>query len=240
MAQINEKDFEEYLRKEFIACIEELSNSAHGNAALVKVKDFISSTLNKAKKKVPQRVDFLSPLLVTNPILFEDVKDKVWSNQEDRENNQYPFLQGDVVKTTTVLRLSESLSVNQHDLWLVITPSCDIVRKNFIQVVPLYKVYQGDLKSDPQSKQRFDMFALGLKLATPRAFSIPRLPSWDLDVLGAVAMFDSLPSFIEKSDKGLAAPQASLTLYGWHLLNAFLQEFQTRANMFDELKIRSH
>ena len=126
------------LQEEFISCIEQLAESAHGCKELVSVRTFCKEKLNKHKKKIPERAKFLSDLMIRTPIRFEEVKEKVWSIEEEREKNRFPFIQGDIVKTTVVSTLGLPRSQQEIEYWIVLTPSCDIVRKEYVQVSPLY------------------------------------------------------------------------------------------------------
>jgi hypothetical protein len=58
------------------------------------------------------------------------------------------------------------------------------------------------------------------------------------NVLGYFAEFEE-PFFLEEEFKYGAVSRASLSLLGWHLLNAAVQQLETRANIQEELQLRS-
>ena len=89
-------------------------------------------------------------------------------------------------------------------------------------------------------KTIFNNFALALKFHSHRLFPLPYIQQDNSGkFVGFFSDFSSLPSFIEKREIGLATPIASLTLNGWHLLNALLKESETRANMKEEIIMRT-
>jgi hypothetical protein len=230
---------DDLLKEEFLQSIALLAENAHGCKELKDVAAFCSNRLNKVKKKLPERAAFFENIICRDPIHFEKVKDIIWKDPSVQEQNQFPFLQGDIVQTTVVSTLGNPLSVQELDLWLVLTPSCDIVRREYIQVTPLFEVKVSNADQTSTEKKILDSFALGLKFVSSRLFAYPKKLHEDPIVLGYVADLSTSPSYIMKKNTGFAVQKASLTLEGWHLLNAVLKENETRANIEEEIKIRS-
>jgi hypothetical protein len=227
------------LKEEFLSTIKEFALDAHGCCLLEPIRKFFAEKFNIAKKKVADRALFLSSLILCDPIRFIDVKNQVWTTDEEQEKNNFPFLQGDVVQTISVSVLGQVSSLLAHKNWIILTPSCDVVRKDFIRVAPVYLVEDFFIKGTNEQKNLYNMFALGLKFANHRFFSLPTLLQGNNTILGGVADFSAVPAFIKREHARLATPITSLTLYGWHLFNAVIQENETRANFSDELKIRN-
>lgn len=97
-------------------------------------------------------------------------------------------------------------------------------RESFIRVAPIFPIYSSSKSTE--AKQRFGH---SLKLSTLKAFPLPKLPSDTEDGLrGYFADFGE-PFYIEQGSAPMATPYASMTVTGWHLLNAIIQEKETRA-----------
>ena len=58
------------------------------------------------------------------------------------------------------------------------------------------------------------------------------------NVLGYFAEFEE-SFFLEQEFKFSTTPMASLSLMEWHLFNATIQQLETRANMMEEVVMRS-
>lgn len=215
----------------FNGLVEELAKSSHGSAKLGEVKKF----LDKELKGTANRESFLLPKLLQEAAVWEDVKDSVWKSEKAQKENKFPFLQGDVIGTEIVMRLGEAESSQKHGIWLVLAPDCDCVRSSFIRVAPIFPVYSG--RKSTEAKQRFGH---SLKLSTLKAFPLPKLPSdTEGELRGYFADFEE-PFYIEQASAPIATPYASMTVTGWHLLNAIIQEKETRAvNMEEAVAIRS-
>jgi len=217
----------------FQKLIDDLAKSCHGSHELIAIKAFLSTDL----KKTSEREAFLLPKLAQAAITWDAVKESVWPDPAKREANRFPFLQGDVIGTTTVLALGIAESSQLHDLWLVLSPDCDCVRSAFVRVAPVFAVHKGS-KIDNDRSQRL---GYSLKLGSPKAFPLPPLPGDDdLDLRGYFADLEE-PYFITAQDKALATQYASMTIEGWHLLNGLIQENETRAaDIAEATAIRTH
>ena len=215
----------------FDSLVEELAKSSHGSAKLGEVKKF----LDKELKGTANRESFLLPKLLQEAVVWEDVKGSVWKSEQAQRENKFPFLQGDVIGTRIVMRLGEGQTLQEHDIWLVLAPDCDCVRSAFIRVAPIFPVYRGNKSTNANQR-----FGHSLKLSTLKAFPLPKLPSdTEGEVRGYFADFEE-PFYIEQRSAPIATPYASMTVTGWHLLNAIIQEKETRAvNMEEAVSIRS-
>lgn len=206
---------------QFQKLVNELAANCHGSQELKAVKNFLSIEL----KKTSEREAFLLPKLIQAAVTWDAVKDSVWADHAKREANRFTFLQGDVIGTTTVLALGMAESTQSHDLWLVLSPDCDCVRAPYVRVAPVFAVYRG-ARTDNDRSQRLGH---SLKLGSPKAFPLPKLPGDDDNELrGYFADFE-VPYFIAAEDKGFATQYSTMTMAGWHLLNGLIQENETRA-----------
>lgn len=205
------------LEVRFNDIVAKLAKSSHGSAALAEVKKFLGEALTSTAR----RASFILPKLLQQAVIWQDVKDFVWQNEDIREKNKFPFLQGDVINTRMVLRLGDAEASQEHSNWLVLSPDCDCVRSRFIRVAPVLPVY-----NDSKAKQ---IFGYSLKLSTLKAFPLPKLPyDADKELRGHFADFEE-PFYIKRESVKLATPYASMTVTGWHILNAIIQEKETRA-----------
>ena len=205
----------------FLKLVTNLATSCHGSQELNEIKSFLAKKI----KKTAQRESFLLPRLMQPAILWNDIKDRVWRDEKSKGENQYQFLQGDVVNTTMVLALGIAETSQVHDLWLVLSPDCDCVRAPYVCVAPLFGVYADERSSNTDSQR----FGYAIQLSTNKAFPIPILPG-DLEpkMRGYFADLE-VPYFLRSEDKGFATPIASMTIIGWHLLNGHIQDRETRA-----------
>lgn len=209
-----------------------IGENAHGNNDIIELKN----ALRKAK---PQEIiSFWKKYGIRETINWNLIKEKIWQNEEEQNKNQFPFLQGDIISSTFVSRLAQSRSTISHSLWIVCTPSCDIVRRKFIRVAPLFQVLN-DYKEATSSYHKFYLaFKTALFYTTFQRFSLPPMDQDNSNVLGYFAEFEE-PFFLENEFKFSVTPVDSLTLMGWHLFNASLQQLETRANMKEEILMRS-
>ena len=215
----------------FQSLIDALATSCHGSTELVAVREFLGNKL----KKTAQREQFLLPRLMKDPILWDGVKDHVWPESDRQHANRFAFLQGDIIGTTTVLALGMAETSQEHELWFVLSPDCDCVRASYVRVAAVFAVSSG-LTAD---KDRTTYFTNSLRLHTPRAFPLPRLPGDDDPALRGYFADLETPYYLLKEDKGLATPYASMTVAGWHLLNGLLQDKETRADIAEAVKLRT-
>ncbi len=216
--------------EEFQELVKKLTENAHGVAYFSEVKNFLSKNLKSTSK----RLTFLDPFLSVSPISWEKVKDLVWTEQKDRDDNKFHFIQGDIIETTTVGGIGKVRSTNEHTLWLVLSPDCDCIRASYIRVAPVFSVNKGD--SDNYGKFK-EFMSAAARFNSPKYFPLGIDPFED----GSEGLFADLtePYFIAKSDKEIVTIHYSMKVVGWHLLNAVIKESETRANIQEGEKIRS-
>src|SRR5262249_13022947 len=123
----------------------------------------------------------------------------------------------------------------RHELWLVLSPDCDCVRARYVQVAPVFPVYNGMAADDA----RVQRFGHALRLRTTKAYPVPPLLGDDDPGLRGYFADLEVPYYICEEHEGLATPYASMTVVGWHLLNALIQEKETRADIAESVSIRT-
>ena len=212
--------------------IDKIGKNAHGNNDILELRNVIK------KAKPTEIITYLRTNLIREPIHWEDVRDKVWQQEEERNKNKFPFLQGDIISSSFVCRLAQSRSTMLHSLWIVCTPSCDIVRKKFIRVAPLFPVLNDYKEAGSIYNHIYLTFKTALYLTSFQRFALPSMLHDKPNILGYFSEFEE-PFFLEQEFKFSTTPIASLTLKGWHMFNACLQQLETRANMSEEILMRS-
>lgn len=150
-----------------------------------------------------------------DPIPWEFNKErKIWKTEEEARENQYWFLQGYVIDSGHVIG---PRGVESHRRWLVISVDCDCVRAPY--------VYLGKIVPVDDSQESKERLSLASAFKSPRLFPVPPFNdsgSWSIAEL-------ETPYYVERKYIPLSTPRSSLTVDGWHILNAFLQERYTRA-----------
>ena len=216
------------LHETFQNLIKDMETSAHGSKSLQDLRAFLKDNFSKTSA----RKDFMLSRLFKESISWDVVKDHVWPSEQDRQNNNFLFLQGDIIRTQMVLHPGSSESTQNHDLWMILSPDCDCVRSEWIRVAPVFLVTATD-------KDSTDRFGLALKLHH-KFFPIDKnFSDADAAAIGYYADLIS-PSYITAEFKAFATPVLSMSLEGWHILNSVIQDSTTRAlNIEEAVKIRS-
>ena len=209
-----------------IRILDENGPDSHGSAALYVLREEFR------KSKTSEVMSFLTAECVRPPVLWNDVSTLVWDDSA-ADKNRFPFLQGDVIRTTLVKRPGHSELSVENSLWLVCSPTCDAVRARFIRVAPLFRVVTDAEDSDAKSKLK-----IACSLASSKRFAIPRFPDDTENVSGYYADFEE-PFFVTREDADQAVPLRTLTMRGWHLFSMIVLDGETRANPEEEEKIRS-
>lgn len=179
-------------------------------------------------KNTQRRRTLLAPKMLQDVICYENVKDKLWANDQEREANRFSFLQGDIVATKSVLVPGQAHSAGDQSLWLVKSADCDIARvEPFIEVSPLFPVRFDKTKN---SQDLMTKWAAAWKLSSDRSFPVPPLQNDfdDNDLAGYIADLTS-PGFIRREDFPLVSPINSQAPVGWILLKNLLHRRYTRA-----------
>lgn len=209
-----------------------IGENAHGHSGVLELKNLLR------KAKPHEVINFWKSQGIKEAITWEKTKEKIWVTKELQDNNKFPFLQGDIISTGYVSRLAQSRSSISHSSWIVCTPSCDIVRRKFVRVAPLFQVHQDHREASSPHHALYLAFKTALYFTTFQRFFVPPMKEDNVNVLGYFADFEE-PYFLEEEFKYSATQKMSLSLIGWHLFNASLQQLETRANMEEEIKIRS-
>lgn len=214
---------------EFQTLVGKLSQTSHGVLHFSEIKDLLKSFADTST-----RIEFLSKYLLQSQITWKHVRAKVWSTEETQNENKFHFLQGDVIETTLARGIGTSLSSNDHSFWLVVSPDCDCVRASYVKLAPVFTVDRADSHSYSKHKSKL---SLAFSFKSNRLFPV----GGDLFGKGTDGHFvDSTePYFLASDDKDSAVVHFSMRVEGWHLLNGFLKESETRANLVEGAKLRT-
>jgi hypothetical protein len=203
--------------------IDELGKTIHDDQIFKEIQVILGKF-----KNTQQRRSLLAPRMLQDVISFDCVKDVMWQSENDREKNRFPFLQGDIVATKSVLVPGQAHSAGEQSLWLVKSADCDIARvEPFIEVSPLFPVR---LDKSKNSDDLMTKWAAAWKLGSDRSFPVPPLlcDCDDADLAGYIADLTS-PGFIRREDFPLVSPINSQAPVGWILLKNLLHRRYTRA-----------
>jgi hypothetical protein len=178
--------------------------------------------------------------LLSEPTEWENVKDKVWPNEQLKNENKFLFLQGDIIETTDIASVGTIRSDITQSLWMVLNPSCEMIAgrgmesNRLFRVAPVTQVTFDEKQGKSENSQ---ILQLSYKLKKPNCFPLSQLPGDDSTIFGGFAYLDAR-FFLEEEKCSSVVKIASLTLEGWHLFGAAIQNATTRANIADEEKIR--
>ena len=121
------------LGKEFAEIIQRMNTSSHGSKSWREAAQFFQDRFKKSKK----RLAFLTDRILRPPIYWENVREALWPRDVQKQNqNQSPFLQGDILRTALVQSWISSIGEQrtENSLWMVLSPDCDAVRREFVRV----------------------------------------------------------------------------------------------------------
>jgi len=203
--------------------IETLGKIIHDDGIFREIKSILSKF-----PTTEQRRGLLAPWLLQDVITYENVKDTLWSRKEEKEANRFPFLQGDIVSTKSVLVPGQAHSGGSQSLWIVKSADCDIARvEPFVEVSPLFPVKFDKTKNSPELMTKW---AAAWKLGSDRSFPVPPLQCDcdQTDLVGYIADLTS-PGFIRREDFPLVSPINSQAPVGWILFKNLLHRRYTRA-----------
>ena len=205
---------------------------AHGNQAFIQLGEALK------RKKTDKILAYFRTSFFQAPITWVMVKDTLWQDDTQRARNKFHFLQGDIVQTKMTQSLGQSQSSQTHDLWMVLSPSCDVTPDNaYIRVAKVIRVDVADTAANSAGYEDFQKLVYGAKCSSPKYFPLPPFPSAGVDTYGYYVDLIT-PYSIAESDAPLAIVKHSLRFEAWHLLNIFLMQQGTRSNPEDEPKIR--
>ncbi len=202
------------IEEEFAHVVEESCTSSHGFAGVSTITKFLEEKAQKSNI----REACLKHVLYQEPVTWESVKERVWNTDEERDSNCFQFLQGDVVFTSLVIVPGVAETSISQTKWMILAPDCDAVRGDFVRVAPLFETS--------------DIYSTSLKMKSQKYFPV----IFEHERLAADL---TTPCYIQKQYKAAAIVRATLTVNGWHLLNAFLQNRETRANVDEAIRVRT-
>lgn len=217
---------------EFETHITTLAESAHGVAGLETVKVFMTALKSEVRLQIIER------FLLRPPATWTEVKDHVWSAEDKRIENKFPFLQGDIIETTLVEKIGASRSGPSHDLWLVLSPDCDCVRAPLLTVAPIFcgNPEAHDVETLKDHKQRFKS---SLAFGTHKFFPL-KAKLFENSCENYYADLTE-PYFLRKPNQDAATVHFSMRKHGWHLLNALVKHRDSRSqDRVEAEKIRDH
>ena len=213
-----------------IELVKELAQNSHSVAKLSDVR----SLLNGKFSSMSERLSFLSPYLLRDCIMWDDVKTEVWATEDIQKKNKYHCLQGDIIETTLAKGIGYRLADDEAiTTWLVVSPDCDCVRANYVRLAPVFFVKK-DTENYGTHKSNMSSAA---RLSSPKYFPLG-IDIFEDGSEGCYADFTE-PYFIKNEDKESVTVHYSLQSTGWHLLNAIIKESETRADINEGEKIRN-
>lgn len=216
--------------------ISDFDGTTHGNANYSSFSE-ITREINKTSKIIP----ILNSFMLINPVKWDDINGKIWTDEKTRLENQFYFLQGDLLRTNRIVTIDEARSENEFEYCVARQPTCELIKgrseeHRIFRVSPCQIVRKDDINSN---RKKYDSFAIACRFNSPKFFPLPPLVDDQEDVLGYI-IYLSLPYFLTEKDAADAVQLSSLSISGWHLFNAAIQHAETRANMIDELKLRTN
>lgn len=192
----------------FRSIVTKLRDTAHGSQYLGELSAF-------ARGLKSRRQGFFADRLLQRAVLWDENKERgIWPNAQIAEQNQYWFLQGYLIRSQHVRGPGGH---EDHTTWLVLAVDCDCVRAPYVGVAKVVLI--GDDEPDKQA------LALASSFKTTKLFPIP--PYEGNDRWGLADL--ETPFYLERAYVPFAVPLQSLTVDGWHILNAVLQHRYTRA-----------
>ena len=204
--------------------LEKILNDYHHNECWKK----IVSWFDKFGKNAAERTKFLKSIMYTpKPLTAADASEKV---------EEFFVLQGDIIKTKAAVTNSpvfDGYNPTGYSYYVVVPSSCSVQPKKYKQVLlarllPIENT-SGAIKS---------AFLESITFQNKRLFYFPPIDGVAVGPFGFLGIFEEI-SYIENSLLQSSTRVASLSLIGWHLLNAFLVNHYTRPSG-DDFKIRQH
>ena len=155
----------------------------------------------------------------------------LWEAHGNESPEPFPFLQGDVVRTSDVVPPA-GVALPDVSLWQVLARDCDTYKAPWLRVAPVYSV-DGRLAADPAT-DRASLFKQALLLRSPHRFPIPPFEGDpERGVRGHFADF-TVPCHVAQARARGAIQVASLTETGWLLFCAVLVASASRLENLGE------
>jgi hypothetical protein len=195
--------------------LEEKLRDSHSRVALDAIQEF-----SEQLKSTAERLNVFNAdrAIVREPILSDETRALGFDQPED----DFTFLQGDVVATESAYFLGERIS--GFPKYVLLSSSCDLVPTRR-EVASLLRVSE-IRRSDPEAKATLSLL---LRFKRSSSMYLPALPVDDAGVICNAINFDGICQ-IRSSDLALANRLASLSLVGWRIFAAFSRVVVARAN----------
>ena len=177
-------------------------------------------------KNVLERAKFLKSIMYTpKPLTTADVKGKI---------DEFFVLQGDIIKTKAAITNKPlfNYTPTEYSYYVIVPSSCSVQPNKYRQVL-LARLYPIEDANDSKIKTAF---LQSINLEVNKSFYFPPIDGENLGELGFLAIFEEI-SYIDNELLQSANRVASLSLIGWHFLNAFLVNHYTRPSS-DDVKLR--
>jgi len=170
---------------------------------------------------IGERAKFLKANMYTpKPLVAADGKGKV---------AEFSVLQGDILKTKAAITYDPVFDFipDEYSYYIVIPSSCSVQPKKYKQVL-LARLSPIESTEDVMRQA----FVTSIKFENNKSFYLPPIDGESPGEFGFLAIFEEV-SHIDNKLLQSAQRVASLSLIGWHLLNAFLVNHYTRPSADD-------
>jgi hypothetical protein len=163
-------------------------------------------------KNIAEQAKFLKSIMYTkNPLISSDTSGDI----------NFSVLQGDIIKTKAAITNNPLFNFNQaeYSYYIIIPTSCSIQPNKYKQVLLARLCPVEDIS---------------IKLENNKLFYLPPIDKVQCGEYGFLAIFEEI-SYIDNQLLQTTQRVASLSLIGWHLLNAFLVNHYTRPSSDDKI-----
>ena len=170
---------------------------------------------------IEERAKFLKANMYTpKPLVTADGKGKV---------AEFSILQGDIIKTKAAITYDPVFDFrsNEYSYYIVVPSSCSVQPKKYRQVL-LARLSPIESTEDVMR----NAFLTSIKFENNKSFYLPPIDGESLGEFGFLAIFEEI-SHIDNKLLQSTQRLASLSMIGWHLLNAFLVNHFTRPSSDD-------
>ena len=176
---------------------------------------------NQFGNNVSERAKFLKAKMYSSkPITTEDGEGKV---------DDFSVLQGDIIKTKAAITSVPLFDYDQleYSYYLIVPSSCSIQPNRYKQVLLARLTPIQDIEHEMKN-----IFIDSVRLKAAKNFYLPPIDGESLGEFGFIAVFEEI-SHIDNGLLQSAQRVASLSMIGWHLLNAFVVNHFTRPSSDD-------
>ncbi len=202
-------------RSRFNQIVEEAERDLHGTKTFVDLNGLFNEEF---KMKPGRAMAFLGATnLARRPVRSADIRLEAPEAlmaaglPGDYDPGDFPFLQGDIIKSKSVVPLTGT-ALPHTSFWQVVSRDCDSARAAWVRVSPVVFVSKGD--------PDWQRYLVGLVFRSPNLSSLPPIACVN-DDKGLLTDLKH-PYFLERSDCNLSTQIPSLTETGWHLFCATL------------------